>query len=506
MQPTARKPPTRVIIADDDPNVARLLAYHLKSWRVDHSVALNKKELLELFERDELADLLLLDVRFGDSDGLELIRDIRQRRPNLPIVVITAYGTIDLAISAIKSGARDFLVKPIDSNRLKSLIDEAIETRDASAARQVRTGAEPPSATRSSRTEATSEAEHGIIGDSSATQDLVRLIRRVAPTEANILILGESGTGKEVVARAVHQLSRRRSGPFLPLNMAALPSELVESTLFGHEKGSFTGADSANPGAVESAEGGTLFLDEIGEMKLDLQAKLLRFLQERTFQRVGSSKPRKADVRIVAATNRNLFDQVLEGKFREDLYYRLNVVPIRLARLRERPEDVPPLIAHFLRRICSRNGIPSKLFDPDSMRAMISYPWPGNVRELENTIERLEILTEGPVITLADLPEEIRYGVGSRAHTGSLPTGPAQQIAAESDSGISASKTELAGTIDEMEKVAIENALEFTKGNVRAAARRLGIGAATIYRKMKKYGISPDGGPASADPEEADPD
>lgn len=506
MQPTARKPTTRVIIADDDPNVSRLLAYHLKSWRVDHSVALNKKELLELFERDEPADMLLLDVRFGDSDGLELIRDIRQRRQNLPIVVITAYGTIDLAISAIKSGARDFLVKPIDPNRLKSLIDEAIETRHANASRQARSGTEPTSAAMPVNSEAGNETDHGIIGDCPATQDLVRLIRRVAPTEANILILGESGTGKEVVARAVHQLSRRRTGPFLPLNMAALPSELVESTLFGHEKGAFTGADSANPGAVESAEGGTLFLDEIGEMKLDLQAKLLRFLQERMFQRVGSSKPRKADVRIVAATNRNLYDQVLEGKFREDLYYRLNVVPIRLPRLRERPEDVPPLIAHFLRRICSRNGIPSKQFDPDAMRAMIAYPWPGNVRELENTIERMEILTEGPVITLADLPDEIRSAIGVQAHTGSVSTGAGLPIAKESDSGISSAKPELAGTIDDMEKLAIENALKFTKGNVRAAARRLGIGAATIYRKMKKYGISPDSGQAASESEESQPD
>jgi len=199
MQPSARKPTTRVIIADDDPNVSRLLAYHLKSWRVDHSVALNKKQLLELFERDEQADLLLLDVRFGDSDGLELIRDLRQRHPNLPIVVITAFGTIDLAISAIKSGARDFLVKPIDANRLKSLIDEAIETRAAGAATEVRTVKETTIAVRNSDSDAGNETDHGIIGESPATQDLVRLIRRVAPTEANILILGESGTGKEVI-------------------------------------------------------------------------------------------------------------------------------------------------------------------------------------------------------------------------------------------------------------------------------------------------------------------
>ncbi len=489
---SARKPAPRVIIADDDPAISRLLAYHLKSWRVDYDVALDKRELLELFATGDPVDLLLLDVRFGESDGLELIQDFRKRDPGLHIVVITAYGTIDLAISAIKSGAKDFLVKPIDANRLKSLIDEAIEARENPA----KTGGPKTSVvgpgvpTRSDRP----ESDHGIVGESPATHDLIRLIHRVAPTEANILILGESGTGKEVVARAIHHLSKRAGGPFLPLNMAALPADLVESTLFGHEKGSFTGADAANPGAVESAQGGTLFLDEIGEMKLDLQAKLLRFLQERTFQRVGSPKPRAADVRIVAATNRNLQDQVLAGHFREDLYYRLNVVPIRLPRLCERPEDIPSLIAHFLRRIQVRNGMPAKQYSPEAMKAMIAYEWPGNVRELENTVERLEILTEGPVINPEDLPDEIRNpgsgrigGIEPRFAMGSR----GEEREANSAMG-SFDRAEMGGTIDEMEKLAIEDALERTRGNVRAAARRLGIGAATIYRKMKKYGIDSD--------------
>jgi DNA-binding NtrC family response regulator len=486
-----RKHTNRVLIADDDPDVSRLLGYHLKNWRMEFSVAYDKAELLRRLDSEEKPDVLLLDVRFGDADGLELIQDLQRRNPGLFIVVITAFGSIDLAISAIKSGARDFLVKPIDPNRLKALIDEAIETRDQRAnqseAKADRAVAAPkPGGTRS-------EGDHGIIGESPATHALIKLVRRVAPTEANILILGESGTGKEVVARAIHQLSRRSAGPFLPLNMAALPSDLVESTLFGHEKGSFTGADTANPGAVESAEGGTLFLDEIGEMKLDLQAKLLRFLQERTFYRVGSSKPRKADVRIVAATNRNLIDRVAEGTFREDLYYRLNVVPIRIPRLCERPQDIPPLIAHFLRRICYRNGILAKQFDAEAMAAMVAYPWPGNVRELENTIERMEILSEGPQITLADVPEEVRQAGGDR---------PAQPDVAEHRHFATASpgpitvsepakeRPDASGTIDDMEKRAIEDALGFTQGNVRAAARRLGMGAATIYRKMKKYGIS----------------
>jgi DNA-binding NtrC family response regulator len=488
---SVRKNTTRVIIADDDPDISRILGYHLKTWRVDYDVALSKKKLIELFDSGEPVDLLLLDVRFGETDGLELIREIRQRDPNLHIVVITAFGSIDLAISAIKSGARDFLVKPIDANRLKALIHEAIEAREERSKQVPATRNAAPA--NLIKKDERFDTDHGIIGDSAATQELVKLIRRVAPTEANILILGESGTGKEVAARAVHFLSRRKAGPFLPLNMAALPGELVESTLFGHEKGAFTGADSANPGAVESAEGGTLFLDEIGEMKLDLQAKLLRFLQERTFQRVGSSKARQADVRIVAATNRNLHDQVAAGKFREDLFYRLNVVPILLPRLRDRPDDIPPLIAHFQRRICARNGIPARQFSPEAMSAMRNYRWPGNVRELENTTERLEILSEGPVIMLSDLPDEIRNAAQSSPVASS---GSVSNQVIESAHEILTPKPERTGTIDEMEKFAIEDALEFTRGNVRAAARRLGIGAATIYRKMKKYGI---GSPAEAD-------
>jgi len=497
---SARKTAPRVIIADDDPAISRLLAYHLKSWRVEYDVALDKKQLLELFDAGDPVDLLLLDVRFGESDGLELILDFRKRDPGLHIVVITAYGTIDLAIRAIKSGAKDFLVKPIDANRLKSLIDEAIEARENTAKFSASPSpvAGPGAPNRVDRP----DADHGIVGDSPATQDLIRLIRRVAPTEANILILGESGTGKEVVARAIHQLSKRVGGPFLPLNMAALPADLVESTLFGHEKGAFTGADSANPGAVESAQGGTLFLDEIGEMKLDLQAKPLRFLQERTFQRVGSPKSRDADLRIVAATNRNLYDQVQAGNFREDLYYRLNVVPIRLPRLCERPEEIPSLIAHFVRRIHVRNGMSVKDFTPEALKAMIAYAWPGNVRELENTIERLEILTEGPVIRPEDLPDEIRTPGAVR--TGEMEArfmpGTRMDDAFATAGFGSSDKAELGGTIDEMEKLAIEDALERTRGNVRAAARRLGIGAATIYRKMKKYGIDSDQfGPSSGE-------
>ena len=505
---SSSKNATRVLIADDDPDIAKVLRFHLKNWRLEGAAVYNKRDLLERLSSKEPVDVLLLDVRFGEADGLELVRDLCRQYPRLFIVMITAYGSIDLAISAIKSGAKDFLLKPIDTHRLKALIDESIEERLRETEPQARPASESPAAA-VPRRDKPAQAEvndHGIIGRSQAIQDLVRVVRRVAPTEANILILGESGTGKEVVARAIHQMSKRYVGPFLPLNMAALPGELVESTLFGHEKGAFTGADTANAGAVASAEGGTLFLDEIGEMRLELQAKLLRFLQERTFQRVGSSSPRKADVRIVAATNRDLMERVKRGLFREDLYYRLNVVPIRLAPLAERADDIPDLVAHFLKRLGARNAEAAKPYSPEAMAAMRAWHWPGNVRELENTVERIEILSEGPQITLAYIPPEIQVARQAAPEPAFVPVAEAggakpvdPPVVAEPLRRQSPGVADAGATIDSMEKRAIEEAIAFTEGNVRAAARRLGIGAATIYRKMKKYGISQGDLPADAD-------
>lgn len=493
------------MIADDDPDIAKALRYHLLSWRLEVSSVYSVRELLDYLSSKEPVDVLLLDVRFGEADGLELVRGFGQRYPNLFIVIITAYGSIDLAISAIKSGARDFLIKPIDTHRLKALMEEAIEQRRAQPNAPGEAG-ESRAVAIASRDGASSgvpaESDgHGIIGRSQATLDLVKLIRRVAPTEANILILGESGTGKEMVAHAVHRLSRRCLGPFLPLNMAALSTELVESTLFGHEKGAFTGADAVNVGAVESADGGTLFLDEIGEMKLELQAKVLRFLQERTYYRVGSSKPRTTEVRIVAATNRDLMALVNRGLFREDLYYRLNVVPIRLLPLGERADDIPDLIEHFLKRIGARNGTAPKRYLPEATAAMCAWAWPGNVRELENTVERIEILSEGPMITLNDLPPELllrdqsnnsqtNHKAKPATENGRVPMHEFDDFDVNQVSPLAPTVNELDASIDSMEKRAIEDALVFTGGNVRAAARRLRIGAATIYRKMKKYGIS----------------
>lgn len=504
----------RALIADDDPDIAKALRYHLISWRLEVSSVYSVRELLDHLSSKEPFDILLLDVRFGEADGLELVRGLGQRYPNLFIVIITAYGSIDLAISAIKSGARDFLIKPIDTHRLKALMEEAIERRGAVPNALGEAGENRSVATASGGIPGVpmESSGHGIIGRSQATLDLVKLIRRVAPTEANILILGESGTGKEMVARAVHHLSRRYLGPFLPLNMAALSNELVESTLFGHEKGAFTGADAVNIGAVESADGGTLFLDEIGEMKLELQAKVLRFLQERTFYRVGSSKPRKTEVRIVAATNRDLMALVKRGLFREDLYYRLNVVPIRLLPLGERADDIPDLIEHFLNRIGTRNGTAPKRYSSEATAAMRAWTWPGNARELENTVERIEILSEGPTITLDDLPPEIllRDQSNNNSQTDQkakpatdgwrVPMYEFDDFDVNQASPPAPTVNELDASIDSLEKRAIEDALVFTGGNVRAAARRLRIGAATIYRKMKKYGISRNEADAETEP------
>ncbi len=475
-------PKPLVLIADDDPAIIKALEFRLKGWGYSVASALDKGQLLRSLQ-DQRPAVVLLDVRFGEHDGVELLQEVLAAPSSPTVIIMTAFGTIAGAVAAMRLGAQDYLTKPPDLPRLKFLVDDAVEAREEAS---LDSGSPAPP------TRAETQAAARMIGESPPVQRLRELIAAVAPTDATVLILGESGTGKEVTARAIHAQSNRAARPFLPLNMAALPRELVESTLFGHERGAFTGADQAQQGAVEAADGGTLFLDEIGEMDIDLQAKLLRFLQERTVQRVGSSKLKSVDVRFIAATNRDPVEQVRNGRLREDLYYRLNVVPIHMPPLRERREDIPGLVRHFIHRVAGRYGKTIEGVSPEAMARLIEYRWPGNIRQLENLAERLVIFSRGPEIGLADLPGEVLADspLPSSAVPPASPafgSGPGESTPdQESDSG------EILRPIDQIEKQAIIDALRRSGGNVRAAAKLIGLGQATVYRKIKRYGIQTD--------------
>ena len=456
--------PASVLIADDDPSFVDIMSHHLRTWSYRVESASNKRELLLCLERSQ-PDILLLDVRLGEHHGLEILPQLRSRYPELVVVMLTAFGSIESAISAVKVGAVDYLTKPVDVPRLRNVIQHALASRPQTH----------PSPTSAAPTGRRADCSRPILGESPAVLLMASRIERIAASDATVLISGESGTGKELAARAVHELSARRDAPFVPLNVAALPRDLVESTLFGHAKGAFTGADKAQIGCCEAAQGGTLFLDEIGEMEVGLQAKLLRFLQEQTFFRVGESRPITVNVRIVAATNRDPRDLIRRGLFREDLYYRLNVVRLSLPPLRERTGDIPRLVEHFRSRFATRCSRRAASFSAAAIDAMARHSWPGNIRELENTVERILILNTSGVVDEAEVAEQLddfhapRDADRGEARPGMVPP----------------------DSIDQLETRAIVEALASTGGNVRQAASRLGIGKSTIYRKMKNIRISP---------------
>jgi DNA-binding NtrC family response regulator len=449
------------------------MEHHLRNWSYQVECVKEKSELLRQLAKRR-PDLLLMDVRFGEYDGVEILRQLWAEYPELKAAVLTAYGSIDNAITAIRLGAIDYLTKPLDLGRLRSVVELSLD----------RPCREEPSRSEQAPSEQ-SELRRPLVGESQVMKDLRALIERVAATDATAFILGESGTGKELVARAVHEQSPRSRRAFVPLNVAALPRDLIENTLFGHAKGAFTGADQTQSGCCEAADGGTLFLDEIGEMEIGLQAKLLRFLQEHSFQRVGQSQLVRVDVRIVAATNRDPLEQVRRGSFREDLYYRLNVIPIVLPPLRDRREDVPLLAAHFLKKSAARCGRGPLEFTNEALAELRNHPWPGNVRELENIVTRLAILSPGPAIGVNDVRTELRKATdtGRRPDSSAAPAPTASAMPSDGWG-------EQLRPMDRMEYEAIVQALAETNGNVRDAARKLGLGQATIYRKIKKYNIS----------------
>jgi two-component system response regulator HydG len=442
-----------ILIVDDEESHRLMLRAHLEQEGFSTVEAIDGEEAIaKVAERN--VDLILMDIRMPRLDGMEALLRIKRANPAIPVIMMTAYGSIDSAVKALQAGATDYLTKPLDSNELivkvhKALRYHQLEEENVLYREQLGIRFD------FSR----------IIGKSARMRELFDMLATVAPTEATVLLLGESGTGKEIIANAIHQNSPRRERPYIKVNCAALPETLLESELFGHEKGAFTGAIEKKKGRFERADGGTIFLDEIGEMSLTTQTKILRVLQEREFEPVGGTKTIKVDVRIIAATNKNLEDEVKRGKFREDLYYRINVVPITIPPLRERAEDIPLLAAHFLRLYGEKNKRMLKGFADGVMDALMRYDWPGNVRELENIVERTVIMSRGDTITFADLPPAIAGAQGT-----AIQTSPAISL-------------------KDVERETIIKALQQTEGNRTKAAVLLGITRKTLQNKIKEYGI-----------------
>ncbi|RMF89342.1 MAG: sigma-54-dependent Fis family transcriptional regulator [Nitrospinota bacterium] len=447
--------PATILVVDDDPEMTTVLQEILseEGWEVE--TAGDGEEALAKLRQQEY-ELLLTDLRMPGMDGMTLMEQARLLYPDIQVIVITAFGSIDSAIEAMKQGAYDYITKPFHLDEMLLTIHKALKER-ALHREVVRLRQE---------VEQTYEFAN-ILGKSPAMQHLFTMMRRVAQSTANVLITGESGTGKELVAKAIHYHSSRKQGPFIPVNCGAIPEELLESELFGYVRGAFTGAQREKMGLFEAAHGGSLFLDEVSEMPASLQVKLLRAIQEKEVRRIGATQARQVDVRIIAATNRDLLTEVEQGRFREDLYYRLNVLPLHIPPLRERPEDIPLLATHFLRKYAERNGKAVQGISEPALKLLLDYPWPGNVRELENVIERAVILGQYERITPADLPEML---TARRPEYALLERGKRQRL-----------------TLEELEREYILQVLEEVKGNKQKAAERLGIDRKTLYRRLEQY-------------------
>ncbi len=438
-----------ILVVDDDISHCTILQALLRGWGYNVALANSGRQALEQVReqvRERVFDLVLCDVRMAEMDGIATLKEIKALNPAIPVLIMTAYSSVETAVEALKTGALDYLIKPLDFDNLQATLEKALAHTHS-------IDAETPAVTAS---------QFGMVGKSPAMQHLLSEIALVAPSEATVLIHGDSGTGKELVARAIHASSARSEKPLVTLNCAALNESLLESELFGHEKGAFTGADKRREGRFVEADGGTLFLDEIGDISPMMQVRLLRAIQEREVQRVGSNQTISVDVRLIAATHRDLAAEVNAGRFRQDLYYRLNVVAIEVPSLRQRREDIPLLAGHFLQRFAERNRKAVKGFTPQAMDLLIHYDWPGNIRELENAVERAVVLLTGEYISERELPLAI-------AST-PIPLGQSQDIQ----------------PLVEVEKEVILAALEKTGGNKTEAARQLGITRKTLLAKLSR--------------------
>ena len=445
-----------VLVVDDEKNILISLARMLDLEGFEAIVAGSGRIGLEKVALHPV-DAVLLDVRMPDIDGLECLARLRKERPELPVIMMSGHASLEVAVNAIQNGAHDFIEKPIGADRLLVSLQNALRFRllkseNASLKKRV-------------------QQKDELVGDSPAMARLRDDIGLAAPTRARVLVTGDNGTGKELVARAIHNGSERHNRPFIKVNCAAIPSELIESELFGHEKGSFTGATQQRKGKFELADGGTLFLDEIGDMRLDVQAKLLRVLQEGEVDRVGGQTPVSVDVRVICATNKDLPEEIREGNFREDLYYRINVIPVRTPALRERPSDLPVLVDHFMRMVSEENGRRPKPIDPEATLALGRHSWPGNVRELKNIVERLVILTRGDTVTAHDVQRVLPDTHGGAPVSGYSRDRPLRDMVADAERGL------------------VLAALEDHGGHITNAANSLGLERSHLYKKMKALGI-----------------
>ncbi|QCG49779.1 nitrogen regulation protein NR(I) [Aeromonas schubertii] len=463
----------KVWIVDDDSSIRWVLERALSSEGMSCDAFSEGESLLAALE-SRSPDVILSDIRMPGIDGLSLLDQIHLRQPDLPVIIMTAHSDLDSAVNAYQRGAFEYLPKPFDIDEAVSLVRRAENHQR-----------EQRSKRRNKQQEQESNPE--IIGEAPAMQEVFRAIGRLSRSSISVLINGQSGTGKELVAHALHKHSPRASKPFIALNMAAIPKDLIESELFGHEKGAFTGANAIRQGRFEQANGGTLFLDEIGDMPLDVQTRLLRVLADGQFYRVGGHQPVQVDVRIIAATHQNLEKRVADGEFREDLFHRLNVIRIHIPALRERREDIPQLARHFLLRAAREMGVESKSLHPETERYLSRLPWPGNVRQLENVCRWLTVMASGQEILLADLPAEL-LAPEPEAHASGEVTGNWQQLLrtwvatrlARGEVDI------LAEALPQFEKILLETALEHTQGHKQEAARLLGWGRNTLTRKLKE--------------------
>ncbi len=454
----------KILLIDDDVSHAQIAGEVLERAAHDVTLAHSGEEGLRKFREAEF-DVVLTDLRLPDTDGMQVLKRIKATDADAEVIIITGYGSVEKAVEALHQGAYSFLEKPLNKEALRNTVAKALERRHLSLANQAL-----------HRLVNEKFGYEGIVGNSAAMQAVFNRLRQVAPTDARVLITGENGTGKELVARALHFNSKRREGPLVAVNCGALSGGVLDSELFGHAKGSFTGAHKDHIGKFEAADGGTLFLDEVGEMPLETQVKLLRVIESKEITPVGSNEARHVDVRIVSATNKDLVEQVKKGAFREDLYFRLKVVEIHLPPLRERRGDIPLLAQSFMAELAAQHDKSLKSIDHAAMNCLIAHDWPGNVRELRNAVEEMVVLAQGATLTLADVPTHMRK-------EGASPL-PAAAPSGDSVDGL------VGMSMAQVEREVIRHTLNANEGNRERTAKMLDIGERTLYRKLKEYGLN----------------
>lgn len=478
--------PTRLLVVDDKANIRQLLADTFEGRGFDVTTASNGDEAVALFE-EEIFDAVITDLRMPGRDGIGVLRAAKHASVDMGVIVVTAYGTMETAVEAMRLGAFDFVAKPFKLEEIERKVDKMLAHQAAQASSVPGQGLAP---------KATPSAPAGIVGSSDSTRQVLDMVAKIGPSKSSVLITGPSGTGKELIARAIHESSPRNDKPFVALNCAALAPGVLESELFGHEKGAFTGAAGLRVGRFEKAHTGTLFLDEVGEIDPNIQTKLLRVLQENEIERVGGATPLQVDVRVIAATNRDLREAIQQGGFREDFFYRLNVFSLQLERLANRRDDIPPLIDHFLRKFSEETGKEVTAITDEVRTLFLQYPWPGNIRELENVLERAVVLSTGSTIGRDEIPPDMFHFDAAAA---AAQASPAMDSAGFAGSGSVAPPSTLGDTlpqaqsltdhVDRIECETIARALEKFRWNKTKAAEHLGIKRTTLQYKIKKYGL-----------------